>query len=220
MNQTNQTSQRNESNQMDQTDQRDQTDGALARTYQIGGVTYRLEPLSWQQNKWLGERIFRDVDVRTITFGSIYDYGREQGPLFMAICLLAEGQTRKQKSQQTLRDIEALAEEFRGELSGWEVAAFCTHFFFCCRPDQMAMLLPGRALQELFEAEAAKLSPVPGATGSSGPSSPSPTATLPSSSPSSPDGDPLIQIRTSNAASSEPASTAPSLAGAASSCPG
>lgn len=185
--------------------------------YQIGGKTYRLEPLSWQQNKWLGEHIFTGLDMQALDYAAVHDLLREKGPLMMAICLLPEGQSRKDQAKQPFSVIHALAEEFAGELTGGEVGLFGPHFFRCCRPDQMAMLVPGKVLQ----AEFVKLaqSPAPGASGSSAASSPLPTEMLPGSSPSSPDGDQLIQIHSSSAASSEPASIAPSLAGSASSCP-
>lgn len=171
------------------------------RRYQIGGVAYRLEALSWQQHRWLADHIFTQADVATINYGFIHDCGRVQGPLFMAICLLAEGQTRQQKSKQAWAEIEALADEFRGWLDGPEVAIFCTHFFFSCRPDQMTMLVPGRVLQELFEREAEKAavapapppivpSPAPGGSTSSAALSPSATATSPASSASLSSGAP------------------------------
>jgi hypothetical protein len=188
------------------------------QTYTIAGTTYRLEPQSWKQAKWLGDTIFKDRDIRTIDYGTIHDCGRAQGPLFMAITLLAEGQTREQKSRMPWSAIEALAQEFEAQLSGWEVATFCTHFFYYCRPDQMVMLVPGKILQDEFRKLAS--SPVPGQSGSSEPLSPSPMATSPSSDASVPSSDPLIQIRTSNGVSNDVPSIAPSLDFAGSNSPG
>jgi hypothetical protein len=194
-----------------------QTDLAQ-QTYTIGGTAYRLEPQSWKQAKWLGDTIFKDRDIRTIDYGTIHDCGRAQGPLFMAIALLAEGQTREQKSVMPWSAIEALAQEFQAWLSGWEVATFCTHFFYACRPDQMVMLIPGRVLQD----ELLKLAslPAPGPSGSSGPSSPSPMAMSPNSDVSAPSSDPLIQIRSSSAVLNVAPSIAPSLVSAGSNSPG
>lgn len=194
-----------------------QTDLAQ-QTYVIGGMTYRLEPPSWKQAKWLGGTIFKDRDIRTIDYGTIHDCGRADGPLFMAITLLAEGQTREQKSRLPWSAIEALAQDFEAQLSGWEVATFCTHFFYACRPDQMVMLVPGKMLQEELLKLAA--SPAPGPTGSNAPSSVSPMATSPNLSGSAPSSDPLIQIRSSNAVLNDGPSIAPSLVSAGSNSPG
>lgn len=186
---------------MNQTDQMD-------RTYQVAGVTYRLEPLSWQQNKWLGEHIFNGIDMAALDYSVIHDVLREKGPLFMAICLLAEGQSRAQQAQQPFAAIQTLARSFAGELTGGEVGLFGPHFFRFCRPDQLAMLVPGRVLQAAF----ATLAPsdANGVSGSSTVSSSSPTAISPSSTPSSPDGDPLSLNRSFSEASSAAPLTAPS----------
>ena len=182
------------------------------QVYQIGSVLYRLEPQSWKQAKWLGETIFKDRDVQTIDYATIHDCGRAQAPLFMAIALLAEGQTREQKSKLPWSAIEALAQAFEAHLTGWEVARFCTHFFYLCRPDQMVMLMTGRRMQDELQKLAASASP--GANGSSEPSSSSPTETSPSSTGSVPSSDPLIQIRSSSEDSNGAPSTTPSLASA------
>ena len=206
MNQSNQTHEMNEMNQTTQT------------TYRIGGVTYRLEPQSWQQNKWLGEHIFTDLDMMALDYAAVHDLLREKGPLLMAITLLAEGQTRQAHAEQPFSAIQALARTFAGELTGGEVALFGPHFFRFCQPDQMALLIRGRTFQNHIDALAQSLAP--GGNGSSTVSSPSPAAISPSSAPSSPSSDPLIQIHSSSDASNAGTSTAPSLAGSASSCPG
>ena len=135
------------------------------QVYQIGSAIYRLEPQSWKQAKWLGDTIFKDRDVQTIDYATIHDCGRAQAPLFMAIALLAEGQTREQKSKLPWSAIEALAQEFEAHLTGWEVARFCTHFFYLCRPDQMVMLMTGRRMQEelhkILDAQNAKIIDTP-----------------------------------------------------------
>lgn len=193
-------------------------DSAITPTYQIGGKRYRLEPLSWQQNKWLGEHIFKGLDMQTLNYAVIHDLLREKGPLFMAICLLAEGQTRLQHAKQPFAAIQSLAQEIAGELTGGEVALFGPHFFRSNQPDQMAMLVDGKTLQKHFEDLARSLAP--GETGSNAASSPSVTETSPELPASSPSGDPLIQIRTSSDALSDAPSISPSLVGSASRSPG
>ena len=182
-------------------------------TYHIGGVTYRLEPLSWQQCQWLGEHIFRDVDVRAIDYAAIHDYCRRQAPLLMAICLLAEGQDRQAKSKLPWSAIAALAADFAGALDGMEVATFGTHFFFKIQPAQLVMLTPGRVIQEALLRAAS--SPAHGDNSSSAASSPLATAIAPASTDSSPDGDRTTLIPTSDAASSDRPLIVPSSVGAA-----
>lgn len=181
-------------------------------TYQIGGVTYRLEPLSWQQTKWLGEHIFNGVDMQALEYSVIHDLLREKGPLFMAICLLPAGTDRKTHSMQPFRAIEARALEFAGELSGGEVALFGPHFFRSSRPDHLAMLVEGKVFQrkvdELLQSRA------PGASGSSAASSPSPMAISPSSDPSSPSSGLVIPSPISSDGSSGDSATSPSLVSA------
>lgn len=181
-------------------------------TYQIGGVTYRLEPLSWQQTKWLGEHIFKGVDLQALEYSVIHDLLREKGPLFMAICLLPVGTDRKTHSMQPFRAIEARALEFAGEMSGGEVALFGPHFFRSSRPDQMAMLMEGkvfqRQLDDLIRSHAH------GANGSSAVSSPSLMAISPSSPSSSPSSGQTTPIPISSDGSSDESATSPSLVSA------
>ncbi len=183
----------------------EQQEGLAQQTYTLGGVVYRLETQSWKQAKWLGDTIFKGRDVQTIDYATIHDCGRAQAPLFMAVTLLPEGQTREQKSKLPWSAIEALAQEFEAHLTGWEVARFCTHFFYLCRPDQMVMLMTGRRMQDELHKLAA--SAVAGERGSSDASWPSPTAISPSLSVSAPSTDPLIQIRSCDEALSAVPST-------------
>lgn len=189
-----------------------------AVTYQIGGVRYRLEPLSWQQNKWLGEHIFGGIDMQALDYGAVHDLLRDKGPLFMAICLVAEGEDRKQHSSQPFTAIQARAQAFAGELTGGEVAQFGPHFFRSNPPSQMAMLVSGRVLQRQLDQLAQSLAP--GANGSSAVSSPSPAATSPSSEPSAPSSGPRSPIPILNDALSISPPSAAFSDSAAFSCPG
>lgn len=191
-----------------------------APTYTIGGGTYRMpEGLSWQQNKWLGEYIFKEVDLNRLDYGTIHDLLRDKGPLLMAICLVEDGKTRAEHSRLPWQTISQRADMFAAELSGGEVAAFGPHFFQCCQPDSMVMLMPGRKMQEEFEALAKRLA-ADGSNGSSIVSSLSPTETSPGSVPSWSNGAQPSLIPISSAASSDRPSTEPSLPGVGSSCPG
>lgn len=191
--------------------------------YAIGEARYRMEPLSWQQNKWLAEHVFKSIDLERLDFATIWDLFREQGPLIMAICLIDVGLSRTEHSRRTWQSISSQADTFAAELSGAEVAAFAPHFFHCCRPEQLAMLMPGKTLQRQFAAATsatAAPSPAPGGNGSSEVSSRSVEETLVEFLSSSPDGGRPTASPTSGDASSERPSTAPSLAGSASSSPG
>ena len=188
-----------------------------SKTYTIGESTYRLEPLSWQQNKWLAEHIFKNIDLDRLDFATIWDLFRTQGPLIMAISLIQDGSTRAEHSRRPFQSISLRADQFAAELTGAEVAAFAPHFFQCCRPDQLAMLIPGKTLQRQFLAASAEAvpSPAPGGNGSSGASSRSVEETLVEFLSSSPDGDPPTASPTSGDASSAKPSTAPSSVGSA-----
>lgn len=187
--------------------------------YRIGDNTYRLEELSWRQIKWLSDHVFKSLQLHRLDYAAVHDLLREDGPLFMAICLIAEGQTRRDHALLPFSAIQARADEFAGALTGGEVARFGPHFFRLCRPDQLAMLIPGATLQRLLADE---LSPSPShlETGSSAVSSPSAAAMSPSSPASSPSGDRLIPLPTSGGVLSGTGSTAPSSDGSASSSPG
>lgn len=168
-------------------------------TFDVGGQQYRLEPLSWMQNKWLGEHIFRDIDLSALDYGTIHDILRDRGPLFMAICLLPHGVTRADHSRLPWGDIQKRAQDFAVTLTGEEVAKFGPRFFYSNHPATLSMLLTGKRLVEQVNAQ---LSPVPGASGSSEALSPLPMATLPSTEPSPPSGDQEIANRSCNAVSS------------------
>lgn len=191
-----------------------------APTYQIGEQHYRMpDGLSWQQNKWLGEHIFKGVDLSRLDYGTIHDLLRDKGPLMMAICLIAVGMTRAQHSRLSWQTISQRADDFAAELTGQEVAVFGPHFFQSCQPASMVMLMPGKQMQAEFEALAARFR-ADGSNGSSTASSRSVMETLPSSAPSSPIGDQPSLIPISSGASSDRPSTEPSSAGVASSCHG
>lgn len=186
------------------------------RIYTIGEGRYRMEPLSWQQNKWLADHVFQGIDMERLDFQTIWDLFRDKGPLIMAISLLKDGTTRAQHSRQSFQTISQLAEQFGGELTGSEVAEFATYFFTQCQPRQMAMLIPGKVLHRQWETALKNeggLSPAPGANGSSAALLASAAATSPSSAPSLPSGALVNPSPISDAASSEIPSTAPSLDG-------
>jgi hypothetical protein len=183
------------------------------RRLMIDNKAYTLEPLLWQQCKWLGAHIFTGMDLTAIDYPAIHDICRDRGPLFMAICLSAAGETSKDLARKTWAEIQARAQEFSWTVTGEEVAMFSMRFFLCNPPKQLVMLLTGQQLRHAWEASERAPSPSPTANGSSAALSPLATETLPGSERSSPSGDPLIQIRSSSDASNGALSTTPSLAG-------
>lgn len=183
------------------------------RGYVIGARGYRMpDGLSWQQNKWLGEHIFKGIDLNQIDYGTIHDLLREKGPLLMAICLVEDGKTRVEHSKLPWATISQRAEQFAAELSGQEVALFGPHFFQSCQPASMVMLMPGRQMQAEFEALAKRVAAA-GSNGSSTASLPSATETSLSSQESLSNGDRLILIPISSDALSDRPLTEPSSAG-------
>lgn len=190
------------------------------RRLTIDGKPYTLEPLLWQQCKWLGEHIFSGMDLTAIDYASIHDLGRDRGPLFMAICLAAPGETSRDLAKKPWAEIQARAQEFAWTVTGEEVAAFCMRFFLCNPAPQLVMLLTGQQMRRAWAENEAQPSRSPTGNGSSAASSPLATETSPGSPRSSPSGDPLIQIRTSSDASNDASSTEPSSAILASSSHG
>lgn len=165
------------------------------RMFRVGEALYRLEPLSWMQNKWLGEHIFRDIDLAALDYGTIHDLLRDRGPLFMAICLIPHETTRADHSRLPWEALQKRAEDFAVTLTGEEVARFGPRFFYSNPPSQLSMLLTGKRLMAQINATP---SPAPGDSGSSGALSPLPMATSPSSEPSPLSGDQPIPSHTSN----------------------
>lgn len=179
----------------------------------IDGDVYRLEPLSWMQNKWLGEHIFKSIDLAALDYGMIHDLLREKGPLFMAICLLAPTESRAEHSRLPWTAIEQRAEEFSVSLSGEEVAKFGPRFFIFNPPQQLTLLMSGKKMAE--QIGLALQSPAIGESGSSGALSRLPMATSPKSVLSSLSGDLPNPSPTSNAVLSDDKLTGQSSAGLA-----
>ena len=201
-------------------DQPHETEAITAlRRFEIDGTAYHLKPLLWKQCKWLGEHIFVGMDLTAIDFAMVHDVGRARGPLFMAICLVRDDETQKIHVKKTWDEILARATDFEGAVTGEEVGEFCQRFFMINPPRTLVMLLTGRQLRQAWE-NVNLSAPSPTASGSSAASSPLATETLPASSASSLNGDPLIQIRSSDDALSDGPSTAPSWTGAVLSSPG
>ncbi|MDH5738728.1 MAG: hypothetical protein OEY77_00215 [Nitrospira sp.] len=186
------------------------------KIYTINGVAYRLEPPSWQQNKWLAEHIFKTIDLELLDFATIWDLFREKGPLIMAISLLPDGVTRADHSRQPWATIYARSEEFAAELTGAEVAVFAPHFFQFCQREHLAMLIPGKTLVKQFDqtpSAGGVPSRAPGEAGSSTLLSPSAAGMSPSSAPSSQNGGHTTQTPISGDALSANSLTGPSSVG-------
>lgn len=112
----------------DQTDQRDQT--VPARTYVIGGRTYRLEPASYRQHRWLAQGPLQGLDFSTgLSHAEIQTLLTDHAPEILGIVLLAEGQTREQKVRAGLPAARELAELIECTLTPEEVRPIAEDFF-------------------------------------------------------------------------------------------
>lgn len=164
-----------------------------SRTYVIGGVTYRIEPASFEQHEWLASGPMQGVDfsagVRQIDLEILI---RQHGPEILGVVLLAEGQTREQKGEEGLTAARQLAQKIKRQLSPSEVRAIAQDFFLIDGYENLAYFVDLVAL--------AARTPAPGTGTISSPVSVSlPTAISPSSeglpapgdqtTPSSPSGD-------------------------------
>lgn len=163
------------------------------RTYVIGGITYRIEPASFEQHEWLAAGPMKDVDfsdgVRQIDLEILI---RQHGPEILGVVLLAEGQTREQKGEEGLTAARQLAQKIKRQLSPSEVRAIAQDFFLTDGYENLTYFVDLVAL--------AARTPAPGTETISTPVSvSSPTAISPGSEglpapgdqtmPSSPSGD-------------------------------
>lgn len=103
---------------------------AEPKNYRIGGVTYRIEPASFEQHQWLEAGPLAGVDfsqgVRQIDLEILI---RLHGPAILGIVLLAEGQTREQKGEAGRAAAQALGQQVARQLSPSEVRAIAQDFF-------------------------------------------------------------------------------------------
>lgn len=121
---------------MDQTDQTDipgRTDQAdQARAYVIGGRTYRLEPASYRQHRWLAEGPLKGVDFSAgLSHVEIQTLLTDHAPEILGLVLIAEGQTREQKVRAGLPAARELAEQIECTLTPEEVRPIAEDFFAC-----------------------------------------------------------------------------------------
>lgn len=144
-------------------------------TFDIAGIRYRIEPLSWAQLEWLGDTVFRDVDMTALDDVTLQQLLAREGPRLMALTVLADGQSRAEKGKAGRQAAEALTDDFAAEMTPDIVMRFATYFFALNPPAQWWPILAKRARREQDPA-----TPLPSAgNGSERPSACSPTETSP-----------------------------------------
>lgn len=175
------------------------------RTYAIGGVTYRIEPASFEQHEWLAAGPMQGVDfsdgVRQIDLEILM---QQHGPDILGIVLLAEGQTREQKGEAGPDAARQLAQQLKRQLSPSEVRAIAQDFFLIDGYENLAYFVDLAAL--------AARTPAPGTeTISTAVSVSSPTAISPDSGALPGPGDPPTPNSPSGDSANGAALSGPSL---------
>lgn len=181
---------------------------AAPRTYVIGGVTYRIEPASFEQHEWLAAGPMQGVDfsdgVQQIDLEILI---RQHGPEILGIVLLAECQTREQKGEEGVTAARQLAQKIKRQLSPSEVRAIAQDFFLIDGYENLAYFVDLVAL--------AARTPAPGTGTISTPVSASlPTAISPDSGTSPGPGDPPTPSSRSGDSASGAVMSGPSLVSA------
>lgn len=149
------------------------------KTYEIGGVAYRIEPGTFAQHEWLAQGALKGLD-----FGSgISDTDLEcviqrSGPEILGIVLIEDGQTREQKVEAGIEAARTLGQRFSRILTPSEVRRTAHDFFLIDGYQNLAYFIDFLALAARQKAPATPplLTPVsvslPTETGSSAERSP------------------------------------------------
>jgi len=147
------------------------------RTYEIGGVRYRIAPASYRQHRWLAEGPLKGVDfMRGGSQAELQTIIHEYGALILGIVLLEDGQTIEQKAKAGLEAARALAEQVQDALTPQEVREAAEHFFVIDGYANLMFFVDVRKAADSMPVETT-------VNGSTPPSVSSPAATSPSAPP-------------------------------------
>lgn len=103
---------------------------APPQTYLIGGESYRLEPATYRQHRWLGEGPFKGLDFsREISAAEMHAVIQRHGPEILGLVLIPAGMTREEKAQAGLAAARALGERIDCLLTPEEVRPIAEAFF-------------------------------------------------------------------------------------------
>lgn len=105
-------------------------DSVLAvAAYRVGEQTYRQEPLSWTQEKWLAEHVFGGADVGSLSQPALLSLLQAKATLLLGIVLIAEGDSRAAKGKAGFAAAQALAVEIEHELTPAAIKEMAQDFF-------------------------------------------------------------------------------------------
>jgi len=125
-----------------------------SKTYQIGGVTYRMEPASFEQHEWLAHGPLQGLDFGAGLTGLDIDILLTQrGPELLGMILLADGQTREQKCEAGLEAARDLGRKLKRQLDPSEVRAIGRDFFLIDGRQNLLFFADLRALEARIAAE-------------------------------------------------------------------
>src|SRR3989442_631686 len=97
--------------------------------YVIGDRRFSLEPLAWGQEVWLREEVFEGRNLAGLDVGALISLFRARAPLFLAIILIEDGQTRAQKIMAGLAPVRELAAWMEAHLEPIQVMEYISDFF-------------------------------------------------------------------------------------------
>lgn len=192
----------------------EQTQEQTAKTYVIGGVTYRIEPGTFTQHEWLAQGALKGVDFGSgISDTDLQCLIQRSGPEILGIVLIEEGQTREQKVAAGREAAIQLGQRFGRIMTPAEVRPPAIDFFLIDGYQNLSYFIDFRALEAREKA-----CPTPPLLNPASVSSPTETAPSDGALPETVDR--LTSSWTSSEAVSGAPTSDPSWVPAASSCPG
>lgn len=110
------------------------------KRYELEGRTFRHEPLSWMQEKWLAEFVFVGVDLGKLDATALMTMLQAHAPKLLAICLLEEGQTRGQKGEAGFEAVKQLEHWLRCYVTPEQMKDIAYDFFTANPPANLWLL--------------------------------------------------------------------------------
>lgn len=133
------------------------TQEQTVKTYEIGGITYRIEPGTFAQHEWLAQRALKGLDFGSgISDTDLECATQQHGPEILGIVLIAEEQTREQKADAGIEAARQLGARFARIMTPSEVRRIAHDFFLIDGYQNLAYFIDFRAL-----AARQKASPTP-----------------------------------------------------------
>lgn len=133
------------------------------KTYEIGGVSYRIEPGTFTQHQWLAQGAMKGIDFGAgILDADLQCLIQQSGAEILGIVLIEEGQTREQKVEAGREAARKLGERFGRIMTPSEVRPIAEDFFLIDGYQNLAYFIDFRALaaRQKAPATAPLLTPV------------------------------------------------------------